>query len=194
MRHAGVADRCVVLLPGATYPTRAPLLWFARETALRRGWTVVEVLDEWRSGEDPRSWAVARCQAAITAARTDTIAIVGKSMASLASGVAVELALPAVWLTPLLDDDAVVADLERASAPRLLVGSPADPCWRPERLTRRTGMTVLELGALDHSFTADAGPAASLHALATVTAAVDAHLAAVVAQGPPAVVSSSRST
>ena len=31
--HEGDPARCVVLLPGARYSTRHPLLWFAREAA-----------------------------------------------------------------------------------------------------------------------------------------------------------------
>ena len=46
IRHDGDATRCAVLLPGLFYPTRAPALWFAREAALARGWSALEVLGE----------------------------------------------------------------------------------------------------------------------------------------------------
>ena len=43
LQHEGDPNRCVVLLPGVRYFSQAPLLWFAREAAQARGWSVVEV-------------------------------------------------------------------------------------------------------------------------------------------------------
>jgi hypothetical protein len=39
--YAGDADRVIVILPGARYLPFAPLLWFAREVGLSRGWSVL---------------------------------------------------------------------------------------------------------------------------------------------------------
>ena len=39
------ADHWAILLPGATYPTTAPLLWFAREAAIAGGRNVLAVTD-----------------------------------------------------------------------------------------------------------------------------------------------------
>ena len=63
--HRPDAPRRVVLLPGARYPTRAPLLWFAREVAVARGYGVLEVLDEPPAGEDPFAWVRDRAQRAL---------------------------------------------------------------------------------------------------------------------------------
>ena len=41
LQHEGDPDRCAVLLPGVRYFSQAPLLWFAREAAQARGWSVV---------------------------------------------------------------------------------------------------------------------------------------------------------
>ena len=35
-----------MLLPGQFYPTRAPVLWFAREAVMAAGWSALEVLGE----------------------------------------------------------------------------------------------------------------------------------------------------
>jgi len=37
IRHDGSPERYAVLLPGMDYPTRAPVLWFAREAAMALG-------------------------------------------------------------------------------------------------------------------------------------------------------------
>jgi hypothetical protein len=46
IRREGDAERVAVLLPGQSYPIRAPVLWFAREAAMSRGWRALEVLGE----------------------------------------------------------------------------------------------------------------------------------------------------
>ncbi len=56
IRHAGDPDRCVVVLPGQFYPTRAPALWFAREAAMSQGWSALEVLGEPGEHDDPLEW------------------------------------------------------------------------------------------------------------------------------------------
>ena len=55
--YAGDPDRVAVVLPGALYLPFAPLLWFAREVALARGCSVLEVWDEYRDrSQDPWRW------------------------------------------------------------------------------------------------------------------------------------------
>ena len=60
LQHEGDPDRCAVLLPGVRYFSQAPLLWFAREAAQARGWSVVEVDERAPDGEDPFSGCSAR--------------------------------------------------------------------------------------------------------------------------------------
>jgi len=52
--------------------------------------------------------------------------IIGKSLGSYAARIAVDHAVPAGWLTPLLHDATVVDALRAASAPFLLIGGTAD--------------------------------------------------------------------
>ena len=56
IQHEGDPSRCVVLLPGVRYFSQAPLLWFAREAAQARGWSVIEVDERAPGGEDPFEW------------------------------------------------------------------------------------------------------------------------------------------
>ena len=53
IRHGGDPNRCAVLLPGQVYPTRAPVLWFAREAVMAEGWSALELLGEPASHPDP---------------------------------------------------------------------------------------------------------------------------------------------
>ena len=166
--------RCAVLLPGAWYPTSAPLLWYAREAAKARGWEIVEQQELLgRTAQDPFEWALEKAEAAIGKARgADRVVVIGKSLASAAAGLVASLRLPAVWLTPLLTDDRVVDDLERASAPTLLVGSRDDQTWDAARIPDNPMLEVFELESLDHSLEVPGDPLASADALKTVTARV----------------------
>jgi hypothetical protein len=166
--------RCAVLLPGAWYATSAPLLWYAREAAKARGWEIVEQHELLgRTAQDPFEWAVEKAELAIGEAKgADQVAVIGKSLASAAAGLVAELRFPAVWLTPLLTDDRVVDDLERASAPTLLVGSTADQTWDASRIPENSMLEVFELQGLDHGLEVPGDPLASADMLKKVTAGV----------------------
>lgn len=176
--HRPEASRRVVLLPGARYPTRAPLLWFAREVALARGFGVLEVLDEPPAGEDPFAWALDRATRALDHAPSELDVVIGKSLTSEAAGLVADRDLPAVWLTPLLDRPSVLAGLGRATRPALLVGGTDDPVWRPDALPDNVMLDRLELPGLDHGLQLAGDPMASLKALRTVAKRIDAFLAA----------------
>ena len=87
-----------------------------------------------------------------------------------------ERGLPAVWLTPLLIRPDVVAGLNAASAPALLVGSRADPTWSDGEQPVNDVLEVLELEGLDHSLQVEGDPAASLEVLRQVTERIGAFL------------------
>lgn len=171
--HRPEAERRVVLLPGARYPTRAPLLWFAREVAIAQGFGVLEVLDEPPAGEDPFAWARDRAARALDHQPSALDVVIGKSLASEAAGLVAERGLPAVWLTPLLDRPGVVAALARTGRPTLLVGSTADPTWRPEALPPNVMLDQLELDGVDHALQLPGDPQHSLKALRTVVKRIE---------------------
>ena len=175
--HEHDPDRCVVVLPGMQYTTQAPLLWFAREVAAARGWSVLEVLDSLPEGAEPFAWARDRARRALDhVAPAAEVAVVGKSLASGAAGLVADRVLPAVWLTPLLDQARVVDDLSRAPRPALLIGGSADESWLPDALADSGLLQIVQLDGLDHSLQRPGDPPASLGALRAVTERIDAFL------------------
>jgi hypothetical protein len=174
--HEGDASRCVVLLPGVRYFSQAPLLWFAREAAQARGWSVAEVDERAPQDQDPFEWIVARAEDALAATDAERVVVVGKSLGSAAAPLVAERGLAAVWLTPLLVRPEVVSALERATAPALAIGSPDDPTWGDGSVPGNPALELLELPGLDHSLQVSGDPRASLDALGTVTERVGAFL------------------
>src|SRR2546423_3943640 len=122
LRHGSNQDRCAVILPGLVYPTRAPVLWFAREALMAGGWSALEVLGEPGDHPDPAGWERECAERALAAAGAPQAVVVGKSLASLLAGLVSDRGLPAVWLTPALTEDSLVQDLPRISPPTLLLG------------------------------------------------------------------------
>ncbi|MEA2229421.1 MAG: hypothetical protein QOF04_3051 [Solirubrobacteraceae bacterium] len=167
--HEHDPGRCVVVLPGRRYSTQAPLLWFAREVAEQQGFSVLEVLDALPDGEEPMRWAQDRARRALDAAPAGELIVLGKSLASGAAGIVADRELPAVWLTPLLDQPPVLDGLARAARPALLIGGTADPAWTPDALRPGPMLEHVDLDGLDHSLQRPGDPAASLDALGTVT-------------------------
>jgi hypothetical protein len=176
--HRPDAPRRVVLLPGARYPTRAPLLWFAREVAIARGYGVLEVLDEPSPDEDPFAWVHDRAERALDHRPTLLDVVIGKSLSSDAAGLAADRGVAAIWLTPLLDRPGIVAALARTTRPTLLVGGGADPTWRPDALPDNVMLDQLQLDGLDHGLQLPGDPQASLNALRKVVKRVDRFLGA----------------
>jgi hypothetical protein len=162
--HDGDPERCAVVLPGVRYYSQAPLLWFAREAAQARGWSVLEVSERAPGDEDPFAWMSGRAERALDAADVTPVAVVAKSLGSAAAPLVAERSLPAVWLTPLLDRPEIAAAM---TPPALLVGSTADPTWadgpRPD-----AGVDILEFEGLDHSLQVRNDPLASLEVLRSV--------------------------
>ena len=176
--HEHDPDRCVVVLPGMRYTTQAPLLWFAREVAAARAWSALEVLDSLPEGAEPFGWARDRARRALDRAGEDftEVVVIGKSLASGAAGIVADRGLPAVWLTPLLNERRVADDLSRAARPALLVGGSADEAWVPDALADSGLLHVVQLDGLDHSLQRPGDPRASLDALRAVAERVDRFL------------------
>jgi hypothetical protein len=174
--HEHDPERCVVVLPGRQYSTQAPLLWFAREVAEARGWSVLEVRDALPDGADPAGWARDRARRALDHVGSAEVVVLGKSLASAAAGLVADRVLPAVWLTPLLNLERVVDDLSRAGRPALLVGGSADETWVPDALADSGLLEIVHLEGLDHSLQRPGHPAASLDVLRAVAERVDRFL------------------
>jgi hypothetical protein len=138
--------RTAIVLPGAMLGG-APSTFYTALTLFEDGWRVVQVLEQWDRETDRLAWATARAEAARAYSGAVEL-IVAKSMTTLVAGLAADLGLRAIWLTPLLVDDVVVDGLRRRTAPALLVGGTEDELW-DRALAPELG-DVLELAGADH--------------------------------------------
>jgi hypothetical protein len=172
LRHDGDPARCAVLLPGRFYPTRAPVLWFAREAVMAHGWRALEVLGEPGGGPDPLGWERDCAERALEHCGDAQTLVIGKSLASLLAAAVSERGLPAVWLTPLLVEATVTDALARTEQPTLLIGGTADSMWERDAIPDNPALEVLELVGLDHALQRPGDPHAGLDALRRLTDAV----------------------
>jgi hypothetical protein len=172
IRHDGDRDRLAVLLPGQFYPTRAPVLWFAREAVMAEGWSALEVLGEPGQHPDPLGWERDCAEHALARSTSRQVLVIGKSLASLLAGEISERGLPAVWLTPLLTEASVIDALARTQLSTLLVGGTADALWRGDVIPDNPALEVLELAGVDHAVQVPGDPLASVEALRELTASV----------------------
>jgi hypothetical protein len=148
--EGGDPARTAVLLPGAMLGGM-PSLAFAQQGLTAAGWRVVQVWDEFLDrSQDADAWVHERLAAAVRhAPEARRVLVVAKSLSTRAAADAADYEWPAVWLTPLLNDDAIVVNLRRRSAPALLVGGTGDPIWNG-RIAREITDDVLELDGADH--------------------------------------------
>lgn len=171
--------RTALLLPGARYPVERPLLSYPRAAIHRRGGMTHDVswaVPEFRDSEDERAWVVARVRDAVAAAEAATGGVpplvIAKSIGSLAAPVVRDRQLAAVWLTPIVSDQATVAALRQASRPCLMVGGTGDQFWDGE-IARSITPHVLEVPGADHAMLMPGRPAESAAVLEAVVTAVE---------------------
>ncbi|RJL25075.1 alpha/beta hydrolase [Bailinhaonella thermotolerans] len=170
-REEGDPDRVAVLLPGGAYVPARPLLHFAGAVLSSRGWTVQEIwwsVPDGLAGEPRAEWAAGEARRALDAEKAGRLLLVGKSLGSFGATLAAERGLPAIWLTPLLNEPAVVSALRAATAPALLVGGTADPSWDPD-LARDLGLPYLEIPGAHHGLEIEGDPVASARHLTRIT-------------------------
>jgi pimeloyl-ACP methyl ester carboxylesterase len=177
------AARTALLIPGLAYSAERPLLHFARAVFVRHGWHTREV--RWqerpplREGQELcdwfaqlRSFVHAQIDHLLERETAPRIALVGKSLGAFAAALAAERELPGIWLTPLLRDSELAADLRRCAAPFLLVGGTADPAWDPE-VARSFGQPWYEAPDADHAMETGDDPVNSAEVLRRTTIAMD---------------------
>lgn len=147
-------ERSVLVLPGARYSAQRPgLAWPLRALVLQR-WQV------WCAAwEIPRDRARAECQAVVDSALSRFLdqaegipqLVLAKSVGTLAAGWVADHSVPAVWTTPLLDDQECVADITRAISPALLLAGSRDQTW-DDHAAERTGKQVVIIQGADHGW------------------------------------------
>lgn len=181
---AGTRGRLAVVVPGRRFGPYAPLLMFAGRAACDRGaqlrpltWDEDDLREAEQSNADPADWVGAHVREKLPSPQTgDSSLLIGKSMGSYAAAFAAERRLPAIRLTPLLRDPAVVDALRIATAPFLLIGGTADlDAWLPQMAT---GLTphVLQVPDADHGMYVPGPLAQSTAVLGEVVTAIETFL------------------
>jgi hypothetical protein len=104
--------------------------------------------------------------------------LIARSLGTNVATLAAERGLPAMWLAPILTVPWVVAAMERATAPLMLVGGTADELWDGAK-ARRLSPYVLEVEGADHGLSV-AGPVSeSVGVLRRVITALEEFLDAI---------------
>ncbi|WP_433788832.1 alpha/beta hydrolase [Actinoplanes sp. CA-252034] len=143
-----------ILLPGRLYTTAGTLFDLADAVLAGQGDAVEHVT--WLAPEglldiDPEPFVRVHAVAALHRIDPSTRPIlIAKSLGTRAAGLAAELSLPAIWLTPLLTDATVTAAITANRAPALLLGGDADPYW-DTAAAHATGKTVVTIPGADHA-------------------------------------------
>lgn len=162
-----------IILPGRAYTPAMALLAAADRSLVRHGYDVHQV---WWEAPEPTE-AFVRRHLVAAAADAPRVLVVAKSLGTRAASYAAERSWPAIWLTPLLHDDACVAGIRANTAPQLLVGGLDDHLWDTEVAADLAGpdVRVLEIPEADHALSVpDAVRSAEIHV--EVARAVDGFL------------------
>lgn len=141
-----VAKR-VIVLPGGGYPIEGPLLFWTGMALVEDGWFIQAV--RWQRPSMDAGFVQGALELALREAPPgDQTLIVAKSLGTHAAPAAAALGLPAVWLTPVLSDEAVAQTLSAYPAEQLVVGGSADALW-PTNGAQPSGEVMYVDGA-DH--------------------------------------------
>ncbi|HET8665074.1 MAG TPA: hypothetical protein VFM08_12220 [Nocardioides sp.] len=150
----GEAVGTAVLVPGRGYSPQAPLLFFTGLALAQHGWRVEH---HWwdppkhESDAQTLAWVRAEVEGALPA--SGRALLVGKSLGTWAAPLAAERELPAIWLTPILDQPEIVDAIRANPAPQLLLGGSADAFWDRAVAADLAGetRTVVEVPDVDHA-------------------------------------------
>jgi len=157
---AGTAvGRCVVL-PGRNYSADGPLLFFAAQTAMARGWEVRQVWWEapaLRDVADQVRWVCDQLDAAVDG-YDGRVLVVAKSLGTLAAPRAAARGYDAAWLTPILTEPDLAAALTSYPAEQLVLIGESDPGLDREVFDSLPGRRLLVPG--DHVLRVDGDVAA----------------------------------
>lgn len=153
--------RCVVL-PGREYTPDGPLLFFAGQAALMRGWDLRQVW--WEPAArgsvtiaDEVKWVGDQLDAALDG-YSGRVLVVAKSLGTLAASRAAERGCDAAWLTPLLTEHQAVAPLLSYPAAQFVTIGSSDPYFSQEVLELLPGTRVVVDG--DHVLQVPGDPVA----------------------------------
>lgn len=120
--------RCVVL-PGSRYTPDGPLLFFAAQVALMRGWSVRQVwwtVPDLSGDEEELAWVGDQLDAALDD-YDGRVLVVAKSLGTLAASRAAASSFEAAWLTPLLTEPDVAGPLLSYPGRQFVMIGSSDP-------------------------------------------------------------------
>jgi hypothetical protein len=179
------AGRSVVVLPGRNFGAYVPQLFFPMMAAVRRdaepvavSWRDVEAVSEMGADELP-GWVSDQVRCDLSGLEPESTLVVGKSLGSYAAGLVAELGFPAIWVTPVLISDEIVAALRRAHSPFLLAGGTADDLWISD-VARELTPHVLEIDGADHGLFVQGPLDQSAHNIGLLAAACESFIDAYV--------------
>ena len=188
----GETRHLAILFPGYGYTAHMPAVYYPGRLLLTRGADVLSV--EYTYGRRPEfqslpdeeriRWlqadAAAACNAALAQREYERVTLVGKSIGTLAVAHLLttegRLRSPqCIWLTPLLRNARLRAQIKQAPHRALFVIGTADPQYDAARLAelqQATAGEVLVIEGADHSLEITGDVLASLHALEQVMEAM----------------------
>ncbi len=177
---AGEQVGTAVLVPGRGYPPMAPLLFFTGLALLQHGWRVEHHWWDppaYESDEQTMTWV--REEVAGALPTSGRVLVVGKSLGTWATPLAAERELPAIWLTPILDEPALVRPIAANPAPQLLIGGSTDEFWDSTVAGDLASDTcsVVEVPGVDHIMLAPGDVVRGAEAHVEVVRAIDGWLA-----------------
>lgn len=177
-RADGGARGLCIVLPGRAYTADAPMLFFATQVALARGWDVRQIW--WdpptRGTRDlafETSWVSDELDAAAHG-HDDRVLVIAKSLGTLAAARAAERGYDAAWLTPLLSESALADVLLDYPGHQLCVIGSEDPFYVPAVFDALPGRRLLVAG--DHLLRVPGDPVATVQSHLELTRAVDGWL------------------
>ena len=141
--------RCIVL-PGSRYTPDGPMLFFAAQVALMRGWDVRQVwweVPRFDRDDEMVAWVGSQLDAAVDG-YAGRVMVVAKSLGTLAARVAAARGYDAAWLTPLLTEPDVAEPLLTYPAAQLVVMGDNDPYLSQHVLDALPGERLVVAG--DH--------------------------------------------
>lgn len=196
LKQQDAADHLALIFPGLNYSAGMPLLYYTLGLLLARGADVLTVDYEYgkradfaRADSDSKmAWIAADSGAALDAALQQRvyrrITLVGKSIGTRAAAwhAADDPRLRearCIWLTPLLNDAALVERIRRGGQHGLFVSGTADSHYNadvlPELVRATAGKSLIIAGA-DHSMEIAGDVFASLHALEEILRSIEEFL------------------
>jgi hypothetical protein len=182
IEQKGETNNLVIVLPGAGYTTQAPLLYYTTGLLFNKGFDVLHINYSFNRDEisalNERNFARDVQHAIDTAINGKTYSqyyIVAKSIGTKALSYMLDdkrlTGAKLIWLTPLLQNDAVFNSMVHSDQKGLCILGDNDHCFieeRFEKLRKNQNLTLKVIVGGNHSLELDNDPINSIEILKTV--------------------------